>query len=188
MIFYSAYLKQLERESINMIDVDGQLNSYVLGYLKSKHVSLHELAETVAKLQGDYVDNLEIEDCELAINQVLKKREILFPIATGINLDKLAKANKLDEPLQSAIKNDYGLYGVDETLAMSMTHPYGTIAITNFGYLDKAKHTTALKLDEDQRKHKGKVVNTFVDDIISAIIADASALIAHNESDFTEDK
>lgn len=168
-----------------MITNDRDLNSYVIQYFKEKHIDITELAETVVELQKDYIDGLTVEDCEMAINQVLKKREVLYAMATGINLDKLAKSHKLDYPVQNAIVNDYGLYGVDETIALSMTKPYGSIAITNYGYLDKVKFKTAKRLDEMQREHRGKVVNTFLDDIVSAIIADASALIAHNEDEFT---
>lgn len=171
-----------------MITNDRDLNSYVIGYLKEKKINIDELAQTVLETQKDHIENLNVEDCELAINQVLKKREVLWSMATGIQLDKLAKAHKLDFPLQQAIENDYGLYGVDEDLALSMTNMYGSIAITNFGFLDKRKSSIAKRLDEEQRKHRGKVVNTFLDDIVSAIIANASALIAHNEDEYTGDK
>lgn len=170
-----------------MLTNDRDLNSYVLQYFTERHIDITELAKTVVDMQSDYIPNLQVEECEMAINQVLKKREVLYPIATGIQLDKLAKAKKLDLPLQEAIQNDYGLYGVDETLAISMTHPYGSIATTTFGHLDKKKYGVAQRLDEEQRKHKGKIVNTFLDDAISAIIADAAALIAHNEDEYTEE-
>lgn len=158
-----------------------KLQKYVFDYLyNQKNIHQNDLAEMVLELQQGYVKDLTLEHCNIAIKKVMDKREILYPIATGINLDKLAQQNALDEPLLTAVKEDYGLYGVDESLAMSMTHPYGTIAITNFGFLDKAKHNIAKKLDDEQ-KHND-IVNTFIDDIISAIIANASALIAHNDT------
>lgn len=171
-----------------MLTNDRDLNSYVLQYLKEKKINITDLAKTVVDMQIDYIPQLTVEECEMAINQVLKKREVLYPIATGIQLDKLARAKKLDLPLQEAIQNDYGLYGVDETLAISMTHPYGTIATTTFGHLDKKKIGVAKRLDDEQRIHHGKHVNTFLDDAISALIANASALIAHNEDEYTEEE
>lgn len=167
---------------------DRELNSYVLQYFKERKIDLRDLAEVVLELQREYMPKLTVEECEMAINQVLGKREVLFHIATGIQLDKLAKAKKLDFPLQEAVTNDYGLFSVDETLALGLTYPYGAIAMTSFGYLDRVKYSTAKRLDEEQRKHHGKIVNTFLDDIVSAIIADAAALIAHNENEFVEDE
>lgn len=162
---------------------DKALNSYVIEFLEKKHINMTDLAENVIEVQGAFFDNLTIEECEMAISKVLNKREVLQPFATAIQIDKLASKHRLDEPLQTIIENDFGLYGVDETLAISMCNPYGTIAITTFGYLDKVKKSTAKKLDEEQKRKNGKVVNTFIDDCISALIADASALLAHNKEE-----
>ena len=167
---------------------DRELNSYVLEYFKERKIDLRDLADVVLELQQEYMPKLTIEECEMAVNQVLGKREVLFHIAVGIQLDKLARVKKLDLPLQEAVMNDYGLFSVDETLALGATYPYGAIAMTSFGYLDRVKHSTAKRLDEEQRKRHGKIVNTFLDDIVSAVIADAAALIAHNENKFVEDE
>ncbi|EGD50017.1 phosphatidylglycerophosphatase A, partial [Thermoanaerobacter ethanolicus JW 200] len=58
---------------------------------------------------------------------------------TGIALDKLAEKDMLEEPLLSILKKDEPLYGIDEILALSITNVYGSIGLTNFGYLDKVK-------------------------------------------------
>jgi len=76
----------------------------------------------------------------------------------------------------SILKNDDALYGIDEILALSITNIYGTIGLTNFGYLDKAKPGILAELNS---KTSGKV-NTFLDDIVAAIIAAACSRIAHS--------
>ena len=53
---------------------------------------------------------------------------------------------------------------------------YGTIGLTNFGYLDKKKIGIIKELDE---KKKVERVTTFADDLVAAIAAAASARIAH---------
>lgn len=165
---------------------DDESSAYVIDYLREKGIEVNDLAEMVYEIQKDYIVGLNIKDITFALNRVLGKREVLFPMITGIQLDKLCQSNKLDEPLQSIIKYDYGLYGVDETLALSMTNQYGTIALTSFGYLDKVKNGVAKMLDEKQKESKGKVVNTFLDDIVSAIVANASAFLAHNQQSMEE--
>ena len=59
---------------------------------------------------------------------------------------------------------------------MSIVNVYGTIGLTNFGYLDKKKIGIIKKVDEE----KCNRVNTFLDDIIAAIAAAAASRIAHS--------
>jgi len=73
--------------------------------------------------------------------------------------------------------NDYGLYGIDEILALSIVNVYGSIGFTNFGYVDKLKPGIIGKLDREG-KEAGKC-NTFLDDIVGAIAAAAASSIAH---------
>nr|HPK29171.1 phosphatidylglycerophosphatase A [Bacilli bacterium] len=84
------------------------------------------------------------------------------------------------EPLQTIIASDYGLYGIDEILALSIVNVYGSIGSTNFGYVDKVKPGIIGELD---KKTNGKVVNTFLDDIVGAIAAAAASSIAHKYAD-----
>ncbi len=81
----------------------------------------------------------------------------------------------LPEPLQSIVESDEGLYGIDEIIPLSIVNVYGTIGLTNYGYLDKEKIGIIKELDEQ----KGEYVNTFLDDLVAAIAAAASR-IAHS--------
>ena len=87
------------------------------------------------------------------------------------------KKGLLSEPLLSMLLNDYGLYGIDEIMALSIVNVYGSIGFTNFGYVDKLKPGIIGKLDR-AGKEKG-VCNTFLDDIVGAIAAAAASSIAH---------
>ena len=96
---------------------------------------------------------------------------------SGIQFDILAEKKLLAEPLQSIIETDEGLYGVDETLALSIVNVYGSIGFTNYGYVDKKKPGILKQLND---KSTGKV-NTFLDDIVGAIAAAASSRLAHRK-------
>ena len=73
--------------------------------------------------------------------------------------------------------NSEGLYGVDEVLAYGICNLYGSIALTNFGFIDKKKYGIIAKLNEGG-KDTG-IVNTFIDDIVGAIAASAASRFAH---------
>ena len=88
---------------------------------------------------------------------------------------------KLSEPLQSVINNDNPLYGIDEILVLSICNVYGSIGLTNFGYVDKVKPGIIGKLDE-MGKNTNKC-HTFMDDIIWAVAAAAASSVAHNSED-----
>ncbi len=74
----------------------------------------------------------------------------------------------------SLLQKDDGLYGVDEILALSIVNIYGSIGLTNFGYLDKKKPGVIGKINDEKN---GKV-NTFLDDIVAAIAAATASRIA----------
>ena len=103
-------------------------------------IELIEIAKLVQKLQGDYIDDLSLERCLESVESVVRKRESIHAILTGLALDDLANEGKLPEPLQSIIRDDEGLYGIDEILTLGIVNMYGTIGLTNFGYLDKKKN------------------------------------------------
>ena len=133
-------------------------------------IELREIARLVQKLQGDYIDDLSLERCLESVESVVRKRESIHAILTGLALDDLANEGKLPEPLQSIIRDDEGLYGIDEILTLGIVNMYGTIGLTNFGYLDKKKIGIIKDLDE---KKKVERVTTFADDLVAAIAAAA---------------
>lgn len=154
------------------------LRQYVLDYFANKNVDIDNIAAEAYKLQSEYYDHLDIKTCKHAlVEHVLMKREVLLLAVTGLELDQIASQHLLAQPLQQLVQEDDGLYGVDEHIAIGMTEPYGSIATTTYGYLDKVKHGVAKQLDESA---DATHVNTFIDDIISALIADTAAYVAHN--------
>jgi phosphatidylglycerophosphatase A len=138
-------------------------------------VTIQDIADLVYYLQEKYHPQLAMEDCIYNVERVLTKREVQNAILTGIQLDILAEKGLLEEPLQSIISVDEGLYGVDEILAFSIVNVYGSIGFTNYGYIDKQKPGVLQRLND---KSTGEC-HTFLDDIVGAIAAAASSRLAH---------
>ncbi|MFY9482807.1 MAG: phosphatidylglycerophosphatase A [Tissierellaceae bacterium] len=147
--------------------------------LEQRGVTLEDIGELVMMLQAGYYEDLTLEFCIENVKSVLKKREICHAILTGVALDQMAERGLLDEPLQSIIASDEGLYGIDEIIPLSIVNVYGTIGMTNFGYLDKEKLGIIKELDTK----KGKQINTFLDDLVAALAAAAASRIAHSAAD-----
>ncbi|MDQ0338166.1 phosphatidylglycerophosphatase A [Caldalkalibacillus uzonensis] len=150
------------------------IETYALQLLEERGVSIDEIGELVFFLQEKYIPNLDLATCIEQVHHVLSKREVQNAIITGITLDKLAENKQLEEPLQSMIYNDEGLYGIDEVVALAIVNIYGSIGFTNYGYIDKVKPGLLARLDD---KREG--CHTFLDDIIGAIAAAASSRLAH---------
>lgn len=184
-----------------------RLSQLAREYLEKRGVTVMEIAAIVHDLQKPYIPGLTLEACIESVHRVLDKREVQNAIFTGVALDKLAECGLLEEPLQTFVSSDDGLYGIDEVLALSIVNIYGSIGFTNFGYLDKVKPgaiglanggapdrpwTTSENNAQERTVRptmKGcfpggkRQVNTFLDDIISAIAAAAAARIAHQSRD-----
>ena len=145
-------------------------------WLQDRGVKVEDIGKLVLYLQHKYHENLQLEECINNVERVLSKREVQNAILTGIQLDRLSEKGLLEEPLQSIIKTDEGLYGVDEILAFSIVNVYGSIGFTNYGYIDKKKPGILEKLND---KSSGEC-HTFLDDIVGAIAAAASSRLAHS--------
>ena len=156
-----------------------ELNVMTIEMLKRRGVDLEDIAEIVLFLQSRYYPDLTLEVCLKNIEAVLRKREIIHAILTGIALDEMAEKKLLPEPLQSIVESDEGLYGIDEIIPLSIVNVYGTIGLTNYGFLDKEKIGIIKELDS----RKGIECNTFLDDLIAAIAAAAASRIAHSRID-----
>lgn len=149
--------------------------------LKARGVTQTDIAEITLGLQTKYLPFLTIDVCLDHVKRVLMKREVQNAILTGLELDILTEQGKISEPLSTIISSDYGLYGIDEILALSIVNVYGSIGSTNFGFVDKTKPGIIGRLDE---KTDGKTTcNTFLDDIVGAIAAAAASSIAHKYAD-----
>ncbi len=160
------------------------LFNYTIQRLKDFGVSIDDMAELVMEVQSKYFDDLSLDECRHHVLSVLKKREVQHTIITGLELDRLATEGVIDEPLLSILRRDEPLYGVDEILALGITNVYGTIGLTNFGYLDKVKPGVIGMLNNK----KGERVNTFADDLVAAVVAAACSRLAHSKKgDFAEE-
>lgn len=146
--------------------------------LESRGVTVNDIADCARFLQADYHVDLKKEELLESVMSVLSKREVQNAIMTGIALDIAAEKGTLeDKDLEAILRRDEGLYGVDEVLAYGICNLYGSIALTNFGFIDKKKYGIIAKLNEEG-KDSG-VVNTFIDDIVGAIAASAASRFAH---------
>ncbi|MCM2677782.1 phosphatidylglycerophosphatase A family protein [Alkalicoccobacillus plakortidis] len=151
--------------------------------LAERGVTIEAIAEIVYDLQKPYAENLDMASCIESTDAVLTKREIQHAILVGVELDELAEKGMLSEPLLSMVKQDEGLFGVDETIALGSVFGFGSIAVTTFGYLDKQKVGIIDELDK--RKEQ---VHTFLDDLVASIAASASARLAHRIRDIEENR
>ncbi|MEG0290319.1 MAG: phosphatidylglycerophosphatase A [Erysipelotrichaceae bacterium] len=139
-------------------------------------VTIQDIADCVMFLQKKYLPELTNKHCLAAIDTVLHKREVQHAILTGIYLDRAAENQSMDDlDLRDILMNDSALYGIDEVLAYGICNLYGSIALTNYGYIDKIKPGIIEVLNR-----KGEQCNTFLDDIVGAIAAAAASKIAHN--------
>jgi|SRR5690625_2149957 len=148
--------------------------------LKERGVELVDIAKLTLELQKQYVPDITLDICLEHVERVVMKREVQHAALTGIELDILAEKQLLSEPLLSMLLDDYGLFGIDEILALSIVNVYGSIGFTNFGYIDKLKPGIIGELDK-QGEEPGRC-NTFLDDIVGAIAAAAASSIAHKYS------
>lgn len=153
-----------------------ELRDIAINKLKARGVEISDISPIVYELQKKYSNDLTNEKCEEAILKVLEKKEVVYTILTGIAIDELAEQGHLND-IGKIINNDEPLYGIDEILALSIINIHGSIALTNFGYLDKVKPGIIGKID--QLSKEGKVCHTFLDDIICAIVSSAASRIAH---------
>ena len=153
-------------------------------------VSLKEMAEIVIDQQSKY-NSYTIPEAISAILKVTSKKEVIHAYQVAFLLDEYAQQAKdvvadesstFDESdlndLTTTLINDDPLFGIDETIAMSMSGLYGSIATTNYGYLDKAKPGVIGRLNDMGKS--GELVTTMIDDVVAATIACAEAYLSHN--------
>lgn len=153
------------------------LKKRTIDLLNERGVELTDIAELVLFLQKDYIKDLTKETALHSVTTVLSKREVQNAIITGIQLDIAAEHHDLLEPLETIVERDEGLYGVDETMALSIVDIYGSIGFTNYGYIDRTKPGILAKLNA----HEPGIIHTFLDDLVGAIAAAAAARLAHDD-------
>jgi phosphatidylglycerophosphatase A len=163
-----------------MIIPKKEMKDLCIKILHDRGIEISDITELVYFLQHKYIPDLSMEVCEEAVGRVLSKREVQYAILTGVELDVLAEKNLLSEPLQTLINDDSPLYGIDEILVLSICNIYGSIGLTNFGYIDKVKPGIIGKIDKLGKE--SNQCHTFLDDIIGAIAAAAASSVAHNSA------
>ena len=141
-------------------------------------ISRYELAKETLKEQTRHNPWMTLEDAYDAVEAVIRKREVQHALVTALTIDELADKKMLSEPMQSIIADDNPLYGIDETIALGTAGLFGTIAVTNFGFLDREKTDLAKKLNDEQKA--GGHITTMTDDLVSLIIASAEGKVAHS--------
>ncbi|SDK80377.1 phosphatidylglycerophosphatase A family protein [Alkalibacterium thalassium] len=166
-----------------MVQSGSELHKVALKRLKDRGVTLEEIAELVYDLQKPYLAEITMDLCLDNVQAVIRKREVQNAILTGIELDVLCEENKLSSPLQEIIKEDEGLYGIDEILALSIVNVYGSIGFTNYGFLDKTKPKVISRLDNHKNTQE---THTFLDDIVGAIAAAAASRVAHDNPEISD--
>lgn len=154
---------------------DSILRERTYHLLTQRGVSIESIADIVYDLQHKYIPDLTKEYCIENVHAVLNKREVQNAVITGIEIDIAAEEGKFSDTLSELLMRDEGLYGIDEILALSIVNIYGTIGLTNFGYVDKVKPGIIGELNDDKNNH----CNTFIDDVIGALAAAAASRIAH---------
>ena len=147
-----------------------------LNALNERGVEISDIIECTVFLQENYIDNIRELDLEKAIIEVLNKREVQHAVLTGIAIDKRVEEGVFStKEISNVIKYDAGLYGVDEVLAYGICNLYGSIAMTNFGYIDKVKPGIIGELNDNRPGE----CHTFLDDIVGAIAAAGASKLAH---------
>lgn len=161
--------------NVNFRYPDKAAYELVTNQLADRQIDYHDIAAIAKEIQQQYLPDVPLSEFETETIDVLHKREVMNNVMVALELDRLATAGLLQQPLQDIIKNDVGVFGVDEGLALNIANMYGTIGVTNYGYVDKVKQGVIKRLDEEKDGH----VNTFVDDMIGAISAAVAAKMAH---------
>ena len=149
-----------------------------LDLLAKRSVSIDDIAECTAFLHSRYNSSITKEEYITVVEKVLHDTDIQNALIIAIELDMMAQEDKfISKSIREDIMADDGLFGVDELIGLGMTLNYGSIATTSFGYIDKLK---PFKIGE-LNKSKDGVCNTFIDDVVGAIAACASSLLAHGK-------
>ncbi|MEA4821501.1 MAG: phosphatidylglycerophosphatase A [Erysipelotrichales bacterium] len=151
----------------------------VVKLLNEEGVGIEDMAVLVYDLQKPYVPNVTMEESCDSIKSVLSKREVINTVMVGLELDRSARNRRMEnKTLEKILIGDQGLFGVDEVLAYTICNIYGSIALTNFGYLDKIKPGIIGVINNNHER-----CNVFLDDIIGAIVASAASRVAHRHDE-----
>lgn len=172
-------LKCLENFKPRSHDVytENEMREINIAILKERRVSVDDIAFLAYSAQSKYVDGLTLPEMQESVLEILGKRDQFHAIMLAASVDVAAEKGLLDEPLQSILMHDLGLFGLDETIAISIAGNYGQIGVTNFGNLDVNKPGKISILQGDKLH-----CNCFLDDIVGAIAAVAAIRVAQRHA------
>ena len=168
-----------EKKNSKYTPVEEKFYDLTVKRLRQRGVKLSDIKDLVWLLQKDYIAGLTSAMVDDAVDSVLHKTEVQNIVLFAINCDQLAEKGMFDEPLEEILKRDEGLFQADEDLAFGVNFTAGTIAMTNFAYLDRTKPGIVGWLND---KKTGRI-NVFLDDVVSAIAANAASKLANNHPD-----
>lgn len=152
--------------------------------LKERGVVLEDIVECVVYLQRDFIEIIDRVEILEIVEGVLNKREVQHALLTGINIDIQTERGEFgSSTIEDIITRDEGLYGIDEVLAYGICNLYGSIALTNYGYIDRVKPGIIGRLND---LNSGQC-NTFLDDIVGAIAAASASKLAHSQIEEVEE-
>jgi phosphatidylglycerophosphatase A len=156
--------------------------------LKERTVSVEEIAEIAYRQQLKWSDNIALADCVESVEKILSLRDTFHLLQLGAEIDRLTDENAIKGPLLDILKEDLGMFGIDELFGLELAGLYGTIGKTNFGDIDVNKPLVVDRLN-GEGKHEGGMCHTFLDDIVGAIAAAASTRVAQmiNEDEARKD-
>ncbi|MFV0381165.1 MAG: phosphatidylglycerophosphatase A [Breznakia sp.] len=143
--------------------------------LEERGVHIQDIVDCVIYLQKNHLQGISEQEIRDAVINVIGKREVQHAIITGVCLDKMSEEHVLcDKELEDILNQDESLYGIDEVLAYGICNLYGSIALTNYGFIDRDKFGIIEKLNDDIAH-----CHVFLDDIVGAIAASAASRLAH---------
>lgn len=145
--------------------------------LKNRGVEVQEIAEIAYKQQSRYNEGIKMKDCLESVYKILSLRDIFHIVQLSAEIDRIAEIDGFRGPIQEIIREDLGVFGVDEVLGLNVAGLYGAIGETNFGDIDVNKPGVVDRLNEEG-KIPGGMCHTFMDDIVGAIAAAASTRVA----------
>lgn len=163
-----------KRDKQNLRYPDHSSYHYIIVEFKKRGITIAEMAKEAMQDQLKHGVTAKQELYEKAIDTVIHKRDNMSLIMFGLAMDDLCTKKLLPQPTQYIMEHDLSSFSTDELVGVCLSMPYSGIAVTNFGARDVHKSGLAKKLDEDT-KH----CNVFADDIVSALIGDAEAIVAH---------
>lgn len=156
--------------------------------LKERTVSVEEIAEVAYRQQKKWSDEISMQVCIDSVEKILSLRDTFHILQLGAEIDRMTDEGLFKGPIYDILKQDLGMFGIDELFGLEVAGLYGTIGKTNFGDIDVNKPLVIDRLN-DEGKHDGGMCHTFMDDIVGAIAAAASTRVAQmsNEDEARKD-